>query len=263
MQELSVVIISFNEERNIKRCIESVYDIADEVVVLDSGSTDKTKEIVCSYSKAKFYTHPFDGHIQQKNRAKDLARFDWVLSLDADEALDDTLKESIRKVKGKWDKEGYYMNRLTNYCGYWVKHSNWYPDKKLRLWNRKKGEWGGINPHDKFEMYEGDKVTGYLKGNILHYSYYTLEEHYQQMAYFTDIAARAYFEKGIKGWWWDLWIHPMAKFIDHYLLHAGFLDGQAGWHIARISAYATYLKYKKLINLQKQFNKKRNRDGGV
>jgi glycosyltransferase involved in cell wall biosynthesis len=248
---LSVVIITFNEEKNISRCIDSVYDLADEIVILDSGSTDKTEKIARSYEKVKFYTHPFDGHIQQKNRAKDLATYDWVLSLDADEALDNTLQKNIQNIKGKWDKQGYYMNRLTNYCGHWVRYSNWYPDKKLRLWNRHKGEWRGINPHDKFEMFEGDKVTGHLKGNILHYSYYTLEDHYKQVEYFTNIAAKAYLEKDIKGHWWNLIINPVAKFVDHYLLHLGFLDGRTGWNIARISAYATYLKYKKLLELQK------------
>lgn len=247
---LSVVVITFNEEKNIGRCLESVKGIADEIIVLDSGSTDQTKEIACSYNQVKFYTHPFDGHIQQKNRAKNLATHDWVLSLDADEAIDKTLKQSILEIKGKWDKEGYYMNRLTNYCGHWVKYSNWYPDRKLRLWNKNKGEWRGINPHDKFEMFEGDKVTGYLKGDILHYSYYTLEDHYKQVEYFTTIASRAYFEKGIKAHSWNTIVNPVAKFIDHYLIHLGFLDGKAGWHIARISAYATYLKYKKLRALQ-------------
>lgn len=249
--QLSVVIITFNEEKNIGRCLESVKDIADEIVILDSGSTDKTKEIASAYPKVKFYTHPFDGHIQQKNRAKNLATNDWVLSLDADEAIDEELKYNILNLKSNWHKDGYYMNRLTNYCGHWVKHSNWYPDRKLRLWNRQKGEWRGINPHDKFEMFEGDKATGSIKGNILHYSYYTLDDHYKQVEYFTDIASKAYFEKNIKSHWWNLIIHPAVKFIDHYLLHLGFLDGIAGWHIARISAYATFLKYKKIMDLQR------------
>ncbi|GAB4199069.1 MAG: glycosyltransferase family 2 protein [Bacteroidia bacterium] len=248
--KLSVVIITFNEEKNIARCLNSVKEIADEIVILDSGSTDRTKEIANEYDKVKFYTHNFDGHIQQKNRAKNLATYDWVLSLDADEALDETLSENIRTLKGRWDKDGYYMNRLTNYCGHWVRHSNWYPDKKLRLWNRHKGEWRGINPHDKFEMFEGDKVTGYLKGNILHYSYYTLDDHYRQVEYFTNIASKAYFEKGIRAYYWNLLVNPVAKFIDHYILHLGFLDGKAGWNIAKISAYATYLKYKKIMALQ-------------
>ncbi len=251
--KISAVIITFNEEKNIERCLSSLKDIVDEIVVLDSGSTDKTKEL-CEKYNVKFYTHAFDGHIQQKNRAKDLAAHDWVLSLDADEALDTTLQKSILSLKENngFTKSGYYMNRLTNYCGHWVKHCNWYPDKKLRLWNRTKGQWTGTNPHDKFEMFEGDKTTRYLKGDILHYSYYTLDDHYKQVEYFTNIAAKAYTEQERTVGFWNLIFNPIAKFIDHYLLHLGFLDGTAGWNISKISAYATYLKYKKIIDMRKK-----------
>lgn len=245
MINLSVVIITFNEERNIERCLQSVIGVADEIVVLDSFSTDSTQQI-CEKYGVKFYQHKFDGHIQQKNRAITYATHQHVLSLDADEALDETLKASILAVKKKFDKDGYYMNRLTNYCGHWVKHCGWYPDTKLRLWDSKKGHWTGINPHDKYELFDGDKNTGHLKGDILHYSYYSLEDHYKQVEYFTNIASKAYFEKGKKAPLFKLFVNPIAKFIDHYLLHLGFLDGKAGFLISRISAYATYLKYKKL-----------------
>jgi glycosyltransferase involved in cell wall biosynthesis len=245
MPQISVVIITFNEEKNISRCLDSVKDIADEIVVLDSFSTDRTKEI-CLQKNASFYEHTFDGHIQQKNRAIAYAKHPYVLSLDADEALDETLKNSIHEVKNNWTKDGYYMNRLTNYCGHWVKHCNWYPDKKLRLWDSRKGEWRGINPHDKYELFDGDKNTGFLKGDILHYSYYNVADHYKQVEYFTTIASKAYFEAGKKAPFFKLFANPIAKFIDHYILHLGFLDGAAGFSISRISAYATYLKYKKL-----------------
>jgi glycosyltransferase involved in cell wall biosynthesis len=246
--QISVVIIAFNEEKNIGRCLDSVKDVADEIVVLDSGSTDRTKEI-CLSKGAQFYNHAFDGHIQQKNRAITYAKFPHVLSLDADEALDETLKKSILEVKKKWTKDGYYMNRLTNYCGHWVKHCNWYPDRKLRLWDSRKGQWTGINPHDKYELFEGDGNTGFLKGDILHYSYYTVEDHYKQVEYFTNIASKAYVEKGKKAPLYKLLLNPVAKFIDHYLLHLGFLDGKAGFLISKISAYATYLKYKKIRDI--------------
>lgn len=249
MIKLSVVIITFNEEKNIERCLLSVKEVADEVVVLDSFSKDATEEI-CTRHGVKFFQHAFDGHIQQKNRAITYASNHHVLSLDADEALDKELVSSILEVKKNFAKSGYYMNRLTNYCGHWVKHCGWYPDKKLRLWDRTKGEWRGINPHDKYEMFEGDKVTGHLKGDILHYSYFTVQDHYKQVEHFTNIAAKAYFDKGKKAPFYKLIVNPIAKFIDHYLLHLGFLDGKAGFQISRISAYATYLKYKKL----KQFS---------
>lgn len=248
MPQISVVIIAFNEEKNIGRCLESVKDVADDIVVLDSGSTDRTKEICKSYN-ANVFHQDFLGHFQQKNKAITYAKYPHVLSLDSDEALDETLKKSILEVKKNWTKDGYYMNRLTNYCGHWVKHCNWYPDKKLRLWDSRKGQWGGINPHDKYDMFDGDKNTGYLKGDILHYSYYTVEDHYKQVEYFTDIASKAFFEKGKTAPLYKLWINPIAKFIDHYILHLGFLDGKAGFSISKISAYATYLKYKKLRDL--------------
>src|ERR1700748_3129589 len=119
--KLSVVIITFNEERNIERCLLSVKDVADEVVVLDSFSADRTKEI-CLKHNVKFFEHAFDGHIQQKNRAITYASFPHILSLDADEALDETLKKSVLAAKAGFKLDGYYINRLTNYCGHWVKH---------------------------------------------------------------------------------------------------------------------------------------------
>ncbi|MGZ6501280.1 MAG: glycosyltransferase family 2 protein, partial [Bacteroidia bacterium] len=245
MIKLSVVIITYNEEKNLERCLLSVKEVADEIVVLDSFSTDKTQSIAEKHG-AKFFQHKFDGHIQQKNRAITYASSPFVLSLDADEALDETLSASILEVKKDFKKDGYYMNRLTNYCGHWVKHCGWYPDKKLRLWDSRKGTWTGINPHDKYELFEGDEKTGQLKGDILHYSYYSVEDHYKQVEYFTNIASKAFVEKGKKAPVFKLIVNPVAKFIDHYFLHLGFLDGKAGYRISKISAYATYLKYKKI-----------------
>ncbi len=248
MPKLSVVIITYNEEKNIARCLASVKEIADEIVVLDSFSKDRTKEI-CLQQNLSFYEHAFDGHIQQKNRAITYARYPHILSLDADEALDESLKKSILAIKENWTHDGYYMNRLTNYCGHWVRYCNWYPDTKLRLWDSTKGHWTGINPHDKYELFNGDKNTLALKGDILHYSYNSVADHYKQVEYFTSIASKAYFEKGKKAPLYKLFLNPVAKFIDHYFLHLGFLDGKAGFLISKISAYATYVKYKKLRNL--------------
>jgi glycosyltransferase involved in cell wall biosynthesis len=248
---ISAVIICFNEEKNIERCVLSLADVADEIVVLDSYSTDTTPQI-CAKHKVKFFQHAFDGHIQQKNRAISFASSPYVLSLDADEALDDELKAAVLEVKKDFKKDGYYMNRLTNYCGHWVRYCGWYPDRKLRLWDSRKGHWTGTNPHDKYELFEGDANTGRLKGNILHYSYYSVEDHYRQVEYFTDIAAKAYHEKGKRGSGFKMAVNPVAKFIDHYLLHLGFLDGRAGFLISKISAYATWLKYKKLRQLSYQ-----------
>ena len=250
MTPVSVVIITFNEEHNIARCLDSVKGIADEIVIVDSFSKDKTKEICLSYG-AKFIENKFEGHIQQKNFAITQAKFPHILSLDADEALDEKLRNSISEVKKNFVHDGYYMNRLTNYCGKWVRHSGWYPDTKLRLWDSRKGQWAGVNPHDKYELTTGDSNTGKLQGDILHYSYYTVEEHYKQAEYFADIAAKSFFKMGKKASFFKLLINPIAKFLHHYIVHFGFLDGRAGFTIAKISAWSTYLKYRKLRELSR------------
>ncbi|NUM49941.1 MAG: glycosyltransferase family 2 protein [Flavobacteriales bacterium] len=247
--ELSVVIITFNEEKNIARCLLSVKDIADDIVVVDSFSTDKTKEI-CLQHGARFIEHAFNGHIEQKNWAITQAQFPFILSLDADEALDDTLKQEIASIKNHWEFDGYKMNRLTNYCGQWIKHCGWYPDTKLRLWDSRKGRWQGINPHDRYELNENANIK-HLKGNILHYSYYTIEEHYKQLEYFSSISAKAMHGLQKNSSLLHLLFKPLAKFIKAYLIKRGFLDGKNGFIISKLMAYETFLKYKKLLHIQK------------
>lgn len=250
MTPISVVIITFNEERNIARCIDSVKDLADDIVVVDSYSTDSTENI-CRQVGVRFIQHPFEGHIEQKQWAISQALYPHILSLDADEALSEELKQSIRSAKNNWQYDGYYMNRLTNYCGHWVHHCGWYPDKKLRLWDSRKGKWGGMNPHDKFELDASDTAAGFLAGDILHYSYYTLEDHYKQVEYFTTIGAKTSFEQGKRSGILNLILNPALKFVRDYIIKLGFLDGVAGFRISRVSAYATFLKYKKLRALWK------------
>ena len=250
MPQLSVVIITFNEEKNIARCLDSVKEIADDIVVVDSFSKDKTKEIALAKG-ARFIEHTFEGHIQQKNWAITQAKYPHILSLDADEAIDDNLKESILKIKNNFTQDGYYMNRLTNYCGKWIKHCGWYPDKKLRLWDSRKGNWTGINPHDKYEIKEGDANTSHIKGDILHYSYYTINDHIKQTDYFTTIGAKALFNEGKKATFVKMYVSPLAKFMSAYFLKLGILDGYYGFVVCKISAKSTFLKYKKLKKLYK------------
>lgn len=247
--KLSAVIITFNEERNIERCILSLKETVDEILVVDSFSTDKTKEI-CVKQGVRFIENAFEGHIQQKNFAKDQAKYQHVLSLDADEALDEELKKSIRTAKENWQYDAWKMNRLTNYCGKWIHHSGWYPDTKIRLFDRDKGAWGGKNPHDLFIPNIGVEV-GVLKGDILHYSYYSRSQHLQHIDYFSEIAANSLYEHGKKSNWLKILIKPLARFFKAYVIRLGFLDGTAGFTIARLSAYANYLKYVKLKKLQK------------
>jgi glycosyltransferase involved in cell wall biosynthesis len=245
--QVSAVIITYNEERNIERCILSLKEIVDEIVVVDSFSSDRTKEL-CLKHNTRFLEHAFEGHIEQKNWAKKQASFDYVLSLDADEALDENLQASILRVKKDWKADAYRMNRLTNYCGKWIHHSGWYPDTKTRLFDRRKGEWGGTNPHDKFLPYPGTRLDK-LEGDLLHYSYYNRQEHLNQIEKFSSIGARSLYEKGVRSTLLKMLIKPLARFLKAYVVHKGYLDGKEGFVISRLSAYANFLKYRKLYLL--------------
>jgi glycosyltransferase involved in cell wall biosynthesis len=242
--KLSVVIITYNEEKNMVRCIESVGKVADEIVVVDSFSTDKTKEICLSYG-VKFIEHAFEGYVQQKNYANSQATYPHILSVDADEVLTDELIKSILAIKQNWEFDGYYLNRITNYCGKWIKHGGWYPDKLLRLWYAPKGQWMGINLHEHFEMKEGCR-TSILKGDLRHYSYYSIEQHIAQVNKFTEIAAKTDFESGRRISRCKLIFYPIWKFKRDYIFRLGFLDGYYGFVIAVISAFAAFAKYAKI-----------------
>lgn len=248
VEKISAVIITFNEEKNIERCLKSLVGIADEIIVVDSFSTDATKTI-CEKYNVNFIPHKFDGHIEQKNWAREQAKHNLILSLDADEVLDETLRNSIIQVKENPKLDGYKMNRLTNYCGKWIRHTGWYPDTKLRLWRKDTGEWTGENPHDEFKLFNRTSEVGYLKGDILHYSYHHPEDHDKQIEYFTNIAAKAFVDKGKKPFFLQGYVSAFVKFIKCYFIKVGFLDGKAGWTISTKSSYAAYLKYKKINTL--------------
>ncbi len=247
--KISVVIITFNEERNIGRCLESIGAVGAEVVVVDSFSTDRTKEI-CKKYNVRFIEHEFKGHIQQKNYALELAKNDWVLSLDADEELSDELRESILAIDNIDKIVAWQLKRLTNFCGKWIKHTGWYPDRKVRLWNKNFGKWGGQNPHDRVTLNGGANV-GQLSGDLLHYSFYTLYEHIQQIQKFSSIAAESAFANGKRSnLFSNILIGPFYTFLKKYILQAGFLDGYYGFVISMNTAYSKFLKYIKLRELE-------------
>ena len=248
--KITGVIITFNEERNIERCIVSLKNVCDEIIVLDSFSTDQT-EAICNSHHVKFVQHAFDGHIQQKNRALQLAETEWVLSLDADEALTEELSQAILKVKQNPSGEAYAFNRLTNYCGHWVKHCGWYPDTKTRLVKKERAHWTGVNPHDRLERMDQGKAE-LLNGDLLHYSYYTKEDHFKQIEYFGNIAAKELFDQGKNISWGLLYVKVVNQFIKSFWIKLGILDGRTGLLISMRSAYATYVKYCKLRRLNQQ-----------
>jgi len=250
MPPISAVIISYNEEKNIARCIKSLLNVADEIVVVDSDSTDRTTAIAKSLG-ARVITHSFEGYKEQKNFAAKQAENKYILSLDSDEALSPELEKSILEVKEDLAYDAYSFNRFNHYCGSWIKHSNWYPDRKLRLFNREKGEWGGTNPHDRYILQPGSRSL-HLKGDLLHWVLDTYEEHIEKANKFSSIAAHEYFKMGKKATALKIIMHFSWRFFKAYFLKRGFLDGYNGFAISSLSAYTSFLKYLKLRQLNKE-----------
>jgi len=249
MEKLSVVIICFNEEKNIGRCIDSVADVADEILILDSYSTDQTVAIAVSRG-AIVKQETFKGFIQKKNKAVELASHHFVLSLDADEVLDPVLSRSIQQAKENYTHLAYRMNRCSNYCGKFIRHGSWYPDVKIRLFDRRIAHWGGTNPHDKVVLQENIQVE-HLKGDILHYSYHTVSEHVIQNNKLSTLAAESLFSNGKKTNLLNIIFRPWWAFLVSYIFRAGFLDGLFGFVIAIQIAHMTFLKHLKLYMLFK------------
>ncbi len=249
MELLSVVIITYNEEKNIGRCLDSVKDVADEIVVLDSYSTDATVQIAESKG-ATVYRQKFAGYISQKNKALELATHHYVLSLDADEALDETLKMSILKAKEGFAFWAYKMNRCANYRGSFIRHGSWYPEAKVRLFDRRFLRWGGFDPHDRVIVPSNVAVCP-LKGDLLHYICESVDEHKKRNDNFSTIAARSLYRLGKKTNWLKIVASPTWSFLYAYLFRAGFLNGYNGLMIAYHQARYHFLKYAKLYSLQK------------
>lgn len=249
--KLSVIIITQNEEKNIGRCIDSVKSIADEIVIVDSGSTDRTEEIALSLN-AHFHKTKWKSYGTSRNIAADKAVNDWLLALDADEALSEQLKESIRHLISTDNKsaDAFSFNRLTNYCGKWIRHSGWYPDRKIRIYNKKQTQWNDEIVHEALTDANKLKVQ-HLKGDLLHYSYYSQEEHKERADKYSRLTALKMHNAKKPASVLKPFISMIARFISMYILKLGFLDGRAGFDIARISAVSNRLKYRELRRLNK------------
>jgi len=249
MPELSAVIITYNEELFIDKCLASIDGIADEIVVVDSFSTDATEEI-CKKYNVRFVKHAFEGFRDQKNFALQLATHKNILSLDADEALSDKLRQSILALKENWKCDGYLFNRRNYFCGRWIRHSQWYPDRQLRLFYSDKGQFGELNIHEEFIMSNGAKV-GKLKGDLLHWPCTSLQDHIDKMNKYSLIGAEEFHKAGRKASLFTPYIHLIWGFIRSYIIKGGFLDGRDGFLICSIYAKSTFNKYKKLRHLNK------------
>lgn len=247
---LSVVIITRDEERNIARCLGSLQGIADEVILVDSGSTDRTRAIAEAHG-AHVVERAWKGYSDQKNFANSLARHPYILSLDADEALTDELRADIARRESEGLRGAYRVKRLTNYCGAWVRHGGWYPDAKVRLFPKEGAAWRGDHVHEELVLPNGCEVSD-LQGDLHHYSYHSVQDHRDRIERYSTLHARAMLERGRKAPVWRRLFAPAFKFIQGYLLLGGFLDGVAGWRIATLSARAVRLKYSKLHKLLHQ-----------
>lgn len=247
MSKISAVIITFNEESYIGKCLESLKDLADEIVVIDSFSTDATEEICRKYN-VRFISHAFEGYVEQKNYAVSQAKYRHVLSLDADEALSEELKKSILEIKDNIVYDGYYVNRRNNYCGKWMIQSPFIPDRHMRLFDSSKGRWKGINPHDKFRLDPGTKCKK-LKGFLLHWNYASFDEHRDRMKRYSDITAAEYFKNGKKTGPFTGLLHMIWRFFRAYIIEGGFLNGYKGFVFCKVTAWSSFLKYSKLRQL--------------
>lgn len=248
--KISALIIACNAEKHIERCIKSVKEVVDEVVVVDSYSTDRTEEI-CRSHDVVFVQHVFRGQIEQRNFANAQVTFPYILSLDANECLSEALTESIKKVKKDWSHDAYYFKRLTNYCGRWIRNTSWYRSSRLRLWDSRLGKWEGLNPLPVFSQKSGASKK-FLKGDILHHSFDNLTEHIKQIDTYSTISAQSYFQGGKKSRLKDITVRPLWSFAEDFFLKLGFLDGYYGFLISINSAHALFVSYVKLRILQKE-----------
>ena len=250
MADLSVTIITYNEEDNIGGCLESI-KWADEIVVVDANSTDRTVEICRKYTD-KVFQHEWTDFGQQKSLALGKASNDWILSLDADERIDRALAEEIRGVlRIDYPKDGYYIPRKNYFLGKWLKHGGWYPDYHVRLFRKSKGEF------EQKKVHEGIKVgneTGYLKQPIEHFPYRRLRDYFEKFQLYTSLYAEEKFEEGKRITKWAPFLRLPSEFLLGYIFRGGYKDGFHGLLLSVLSSFYVFTKYIKLWELQKTRN---------
>jgi glycosyltransferase involved in cell wall biosynthesis len=245
MPALTAILIAYNEELDLPRALASLAGVADEIILVDSGSTDRTCAIARE-AGAQVYARKLDSLAEQKNYAASFATNDWLLSIDCDEALSPELRASILAWKNTApDKAGYDFALMTNYLGDWIRHSGWYPDYKLRLYDRRRGKFVSV-------LHEGVKVegpVGRLDGHLLHYTVRSYAEHKAKLDFLSTMAAEDMFARGRRNWRATMIFAPPWTFFQRLIFQLGVLDGRRGWLIAWLSANYIYVKYRKLGRL--------------
>jgi glycosyltransferase involved in cell wall biosynthesis len=245
MAELTATVITYNEEGNIRECLESLAWVK-EIVVIDSGSLDRTREICRDYTD-RVFINPWQGHLEQKNVAISRASHDWILSIDADERVPESLREAIERELSAPRHDGYWISRRNYFLGRWMRHGGWYPDRVLRLFDRRKGRFGGENPHDRVVIATGS--VGLIDGFLIHLTYRDVSQYIRKQDWYTQISAVERVKRGrrpssVTGA--ELVLRAMIRFVQAYVLKRGFLDGFHGLIAAVGASYWNFIKYAKV-----------------
>jgi len=248
LNQISAVIICCNEEAKIEGALKSLQGIADETVIVDSGSHDRTIDICRHYTDRIFQKH-WEGYRRQKQYATDQARYDWTLSLDADEVVSPELHSELTQWRCAPPEHhaGYFLPRKTYFMGRWIEHTSWYPDWQLRLFRRSAGRWEGGHVHESFKV---SGTAGRLRGHLYHYTYSNLSEFVQQLDNFSSLAAADLFDRGVHARLFHIVANPPLVFLKNYILRRGFRDGAQGLVVSILSSASTLFKYLKLWELQ-------------
>jgi glycosyltransferase involved in cell wall biosynthesis len=245
MPQISAIIITYNEEKNIERCLSSI-DWVDEIVVVDSQSTDDTKKIASEFT-SRIFDIKWEGFGKAKEYAKDKASGPWIVSVDADEVVTEDLKEEIqRTIRAEDSLDGYYIPRKSNFLGKWIKHGGWYPDYVLRLFKKDKGKFNDTMVHEKVEV---NGKIGYFENTLLHYTDPSFDHYLEKLNRYTSLSAEQLFREGKKAGVLGLIFRPSVTFFKMYLVRRGFLDGVSGFILAVSSAFYVFSKYVKLRHL--------------
>jgi glycosyltransferase involved in cell wall biosynthesis len=247
MEPVSATVITLNEEENIEAALRSLM-WAQEIIVVDSGSTDSTVPI-CRGFTDKLYQRPWTGYVDQKNFAVEKASNDWILSLDADERVSAELREEVGgTLLAKPVSAGFKIPRVASFMGRWIRHGDWYPDYQLRLFDRRRGRWQGGRVHESVKL---DGTVGYLTGEIHHYTYRRLSDYLRRLESYSTLAAADYHQRRKVSGPWKMTADPFATFVKAYLIKRGFLDGIPGLMVAIMGAVSVFFKYAKLYELQR------------
>ena len=252
--KITFAIITLNEEQNLGRCLQSIRDVADEIVIVDSGSVDGTRSIAAAFG-ATWHEIPWPGYVRQKNNVLALASHEWVFSIDADEALSESLAIEIQRLKSGEAPEksaGFSVPRCVFYEGRWIRHGDWYPDRLVRLFRRSLGSFTGGRVHERLEL-RGPVLK--LAGELEHHSFQGLEDHRQRCLKYARLWSEDKFAQGRRAYWFTPLLRSAFRWFRGFVLKRGFLDGKRGWTIACMSAHEVFLKYTFLRKMQASVNK--------